>query len=75
MKIEYDNKYDLLYLRFDETPQEVVNFRVNNNIVLDIGKDDKIIGIEFLGAKDVVNLENILPINFFNQRIGDLAEV
>ncbi|MGA2298133.1 MAG: DUF2283 domain-containing protein [FCB group bacterium] len=68
MKIEYDDKYDLLYLRFDETEQEVVNQRVNDHIVLDIGKNDKIVGIEILGAKDVLNLSSILPVNFYNQR-------
>ena len=75
MKIEYDDKYDLLYLRFDDSEQEVVNQRINDNIVLDIGKNDKIVGIEILDAKDVLNLSNILPINFYNRRKEDLIEV
>jgi uncharacterized protein YuzE len=73
MKIEYDDKYDLLYLRFDETEQEIVNVRVNDNIVLDIGKDDKIVGIEFLDAKNIVDLKNVLPVNYFNQRKEEFA--
>ena len=68
MKIEYDDKFDLLYLRFDESVQEVVNQRVNDHIVLDIGKDEKIVGIEILGAMDVLNLSNILPVNYQNFR-------
>ena len=74
MKIEYDDKFDLLYLRFDDKKQEVVNKRINDNIVLDIGKNDKIVGIEILGAKDVINLSNILPVNFYNSRKGNLVE-
>jgi uncharacterized protein YuzE len=68
MKIEYDDKFDMLYLRFDETIQEVVNQRINDNIVLDIGKNDKIVGIEILGAMDVLELSNILPIGYLKTR-------
>jgi len=64
MKIEYDDKHDLLYLRFDESFQEVINLKVNDNIVLDLGKDNKIIGIEILDATEVVNLSTILPIEY-----------
>jgi len=73
MKIEYDAQYDLLYLRFDETPQQLVNQRVNDHIVLDIGTDDKIVGIEILGAMDVLNLSSILPINYLNHRQENIA--
>lgn len=73
MKIEYDDKFDLLYIRFDESTQEVVNQRINDNIVLDIGKNDKIVGIEILGAKEVLNLSNILPINYLNNRVDNLV--
>ena len=72
MKIEYDDKFDLLYIRFDETTQDIVNQRVSNNIVLDIGKNDKIVGIEILDAKEVIDLGNILPVNYFNFRKENL---
>jgi uncharacterized protein YuzE len=75
MKIEYDDKFDLLYLRFDDTAQEVVNQRINDNIVLDIGANDKIVGIEILGAMDILDLSNILPISYLNTRKDDLVTV
>ena len=48
MKISYDDRADLLYLRFDERKQEVENKRVTDDVVLDIGAGGKIIGIEIL---------------------------
>lgn len=75
MKIEYDDKFDLLYLRFDDTAQEVVNQRINDNIVLDIGANDKIVGIEILGAMDILDLSNILPISYLNTRKDNLVTV
>jgi uncharacterized protein YuzE len=68
MKIEYDDKTDLLYIRFDEAKQDIINQRVSDNIVLDIGTDDKIVGIEILDAMETINLSNVLPINFVNNR-------
>ncbi len=62
MKITYDDKTDLLYIRLDESKQEVVNKRVSEGIVLDIGEGDRIIGIEILEASTHVSLDKILPI-------------
>jgi len=64
MQIHYDNKTDLLYLRFEPAFQHVVNKRITEDIVLDIGEDDKIVGIEILDACKHVNLEKLIPVEF-----------
>jgi len=64
MQIFYDAKTDLLYLRLDDQKQELINKRVSDDIVLDIGKDDKIVGIEILDASKNINLKGLLPINY-----------
>ncbi len=53
MKIYYDDRVDLLYLRFEERKQEVENRRVTEDIVLDLGEGGKIVGIEILGAPNM----------------------
>lgn len=70
MKIYYDDKIDLLYLRLDERVQEVENRRVTEDIVLDIGAGGKIIGIEILAASTHVNLEDLLPIRYETPKAG-----
>ena len=50
MQVLYNSKTDLLYLRLDDREQQVVNKRVSDDIVLDIGDNDRIIGIEILDA-------------------------
>ena len=62
MQIFYNSKSDLLYLRLDDRKQEVINQRISENIVLDIGEDDKIVGIEIMDASCHVNLESLLPV-------------
>lgn len=64
MQIQYNSKTDLLYLRLESEKQEVINKRITEDIVLDIGKDDKIIGIEILDASKHINLEKLMPVEF-----------
>jgi uncharacterized protein YuzE len=61
MQILYDGKIDLLCFRLDERRQQVFNKRLSEDIVLDIGEDDKIVGIEILDASKPLNLEKLLP--------------
>ena len=64
MRIQYDDKRDLLYFRLDESKQDIINKRVTDNVVLDIGKDNRIVGIEILEASRHVSLESILPVKY-----------
>lgn len=64
MKIYYDHKKDPLYLRFDEKNQQILNKRVTEDIVLDIGEGDRLVGIEILDASKHINLEAILPTHY-----------
>ncbi len=64
MQIHYNAKTDLLYLQLDDRKQQVVNKRVSDDIVLDLGEDDRIVGIEILDASKHLNLENLLPVRY-----------
>jgi uncharacterized protein YuzE len=64
MQIVYDAKTDLLYLRLDDQQQQVINQRLSEDIVLDLGEDDRIVGIEILDASKHLNLEKLLPVKY-----------
>ncbi len=64
MNISYNDKTDLLYLRLDDRKQDVMNRRVSEDIVLDIGENDRIIGIEILDASKHITLERLLPVRY-----------
>ena len=64
MQILYDVKTDLLYLRLDDRKQPVINKRLSEDIVLDLGEDDRIVGIEILDASMHLNLEKLLPVKY-----------
>lgn len=64
MQIVYNPKPDVLYIRLDEITQDVINQRVSEDVTLDIGREDRIIGIEILDASLRLNLKNIFPVEF-----------
>jgi uncharacterized protein YuzE len=70
MHVFYNDKTDLLYIRFDNRKQDVINRRVSDDVVLDIGEADKIIGIEILDASKHITLERLLPVQY---RISNAA--
>ncbi len=49
MKISYDPKYDVLYLKFTE--ENVVDtIEVNKGVLIDYGKNGEMVGIEIIKA-------------------------
>jgi uncharacterized protein YuzE len=64
MNVTYNDKTDLLYIRLDERKQQVINKRIGDEVVLDIGEGEKIVGIEILDASHHVDLSGLLPINY-----------
>ncbi len=64
MNIVYNDKNDLLYIRLDDREQHVINKRVSEDVVLDIGDDERIVGIEIIDASRHVTLEKLLPVQY-----------
>ncbi|MCG6537248.1 MAG: DUF2283 domain-containing protein [Syntrophales bacterium LBB04] len=64
MRVLYDDKSDLLYIRFDDRTQDVLNKRVSEDVVLDIGEGDRIVGIEIMDASKHIRLERLLPVEY-----------
>ncbi len=69
MDIIYNPGTDLLYIRLDEKKQEVINQRVSDEMVLDVGEDSKIVGIEILDASKNVDLEKVLPVKYSYEKV------
>jgi uncharacterized protein YuzE len=61
MQIQYNARMDLLYLRLDDQKQPVISQKVSDAVVLDLGDNDRIIGIEIMDASRNLNLDRLLP--------------
>jgi len=64
MNIIYNDKTDLLYIRLDDRKQAIINRRISDDIVIDIGEGNRIVGIEILDASRHVTLDRLLPIKY-----------
>jgi uncharacterized protein YuzE len=71
MKISYDAEIDALYIRLLEGRQECRSVRLSDEVALNIGAGEKLVGIEILDAKSVlgsgkipaVMLEGLRPVS------------
>ncbi|MDH5717408.1 MAG: DUF2283 domain-containing protein [Spirochaetia bacterium] len=60
MKIKYDDKYDTMYIELKSSNFECRTIRLSDEIALNIGPDEILVGIEILDAKKNVG-DGMLP--------------
>jgi len=61
MKITYDAKYDVLYLKLGEA-EKVYCKEIDEDITMDLDAEGKLAGIEILSASKHINLSALLPV-------------
>lgn len=54
MKISYDSEIDALYIRLLEGKHECRSVRLSDEVALNIGAGEKLVGIEILDARSVL---------------------
>jgi uncharacterized protein YuzE len=54
VKISYDSEIDALYIRLLEGKHECRSVRLSEEVALNIGEGEKLVGIEILDAKSVL---------------------
>ncbi len=54
MKISYDEKYDTMYIKLLDEPVECRTLQLSEDVALNIGPNEKLVGIEILDAKQVI---------------------
>ena len=68
MKMKYDSKADAAYISFKKGPTQVTTVRISDDVAIDLGEHEEIVGIEILSAsknlgfsskKPEIELENV----------------
>lgn len=59
MKISYDSKIDALYIRLVEGKHECRTLQLTEEIALNIGENELLVGIEILDATEVLGAGNV----------------
>ena len=61
MKITYDPEVDAAYIYLTEKRGEVTTVKANENVFLDYGPGDELVGIEILDASEVLDFDRNHP--------------
>ena len=71
MKIKYDSEVDAAYISFKKGPTQVTTIRITEDIAIDLGPKEEIVGIEILDAslhlgftkkEPKIELENLVAV-------------
>ena len=74
MKFTYDPRYNIAYIRFGPKPSEVEPIRLSDEIVVDIGADGTLYGIELLNANEQLQRDDAGDLVILNEATGQQAK-
>lgn len=57
MKINYDPKVDAAYISFKKNKGQVTTIRITEDIAIDMGANEEMVGIEILDASEHLDLD------------------
>lgn len=75
MKLTYDSRYNVAYLKFHDKTDNVETVQVSADINVDIDSDGRVYGIELLNANDQLLLEDGGKLVIVNEAGGKRKEV
>lgn len=58
VKLAYDPRYHIAYIRLAEKRAEVEAFRISNEVIVDIAPDGTVYGVELLNANEQLTRDN-----------------
>ena len=61
MRISYDKETDALYIRLVEGQHQCRTLRLSDEVALNIGEGELLVGIEILDAKDILGNGELPP--------------
>ena len=70
MKITYDPKYNIAYLKLQDKKTKVETLQLSEEVNIDVSSDGKLYGIELLNAKKQLKLTKGATFTFTNESTG-----
>ncbi len=75
MKLTYDPRYGIAYLRLYEKAEQVETIRLSDQFNVDIGPDGTVYGIELLNANEQLRAEDQGNLVVVNEAKGERQEI
>ncbi len=75
MKISHDLRYNVAYIRLQETTAQVVTLKISDELNVDVGPDGSVHGIELLNANEQLYKEDQGKLFLVNEATGKEEEI
>ena len=75
MKLSYDPRYNIAYIKLREKTTEVETIRVSDELNVDISPDGKIYGIELLNANEQLEFAKDHGLVLVNESTGKTVKL
>ncbi len=75
MKLTYDPRYNIAYIRLQEKKAEVETIRISDELNVDVAPDGTVYGIELLNANDQLFTEDQGKLVVINEALGGSQEI
>jgi len=75
VKVSYDPKYNIAYIRLREKTAEIETIRISDELNVDIAPDGKIYGIELLNANEQLEIKKNGGLILIDESTGKKAEL
>ena len=75
MKLTYDPRYNVAYLRLQEKTEQVETIHVSDELNVDIAPDGTVYGIELLNANEQLRAGDAGLLVVVNEALGERREI
>jgi uncharacterized protein YuzE len=75
MKLTYDPRHNIAYIRFQEKKVEVDTIRISDELNVDVGPDGTVYGIELMNANAQLFTEDQGKLVVINEALGGSQEI
>ena len=75
MRVTYDPRYNIAYIRLQEKPVEVETLKISDEVNIDIAPNGTVYGIELLNANVQLSREDEGKVLLINEATGEKVEL
>jgi len=75
MKLTYDSRYNIAYIRLQEKKGQIETIRISDELNVDLSPDGTVYGIELLNSNLQLKAEDQGNLVVFNEALGQSQEI
>jgi uncharacterized protein YuzE len=75
MRLSYDPRYNIAYIRFRQKSTEVQSVKISDELIVDMAPDGTIYGIELLNANEQLQRDELGRFLVINEATGEQVEL